>query len=242
MNGKAGFNGVMAENQSGSGLSRALDSLSDHYDFHVNDRGKARYFHGRSRVFGSLQRLTRRAVEHKSGTIFLIQGAPRAGKTALLHELAERAKKDQWLVIEIDPAALGDPFRMAECLGKKVRSHVRRFLEAGIPGFKAGLSSTAPSMTSVVQLLKQTSIRRRGLLLVLDEAQTTLLEAGNPSATYTLNAIHNGKLGQPVILLAGGLGHTSEAFSKMGISQLKEDYLLSLGQLDTTAERNVIQD
>jgi len=54
--------------------------VPDFYD----DRGPAKYFHGRHRILGNFLKLLKKSVNEKGGSTFLIQGAPGAGKTALL--------------------------------------------------------------------------------------------------------------------------------------------------------------
>ena len=53
------------------------------------DRGPAKYFHGRKQILHDFNELVERATQADSGTTFLIQGAPGAGKTALLYECGE---------------------------------------------------------------------------------------------------------------------------------------------------------
>jgi len=58
----------------------------------IGDRGHARYFHGRKTILADFSNILHLAVhkdyEH-NGTIFLIQGAPGVGKTALLYKCSE---------------------------------------------------------------------------------------------------------------------------------------------------------
>jgi hypothetical protein len=88
---------------------------------------------------------------------------------------------------------------------------------------------------------------KKPLILKLDEAQT-LGTTNKPrselagTATNVLNAIHNGALNRPVILLAAGLGTTVEAFESLGISRFNKKCLVELEALDKDAECAVIQD
>jgi len=62
------------------------------YKFDTDDRGHARYFHGRQGVLAGFTRVLRRAINKDfkgNGTIFLIQGTPGAGKTALLYRFKD---------------------------------------------------------------------------------------------------------------------------------------------------------
>ncbi len=83
------------------------------------------------------------------------------------------------------------------------------------------------------------------LVLLLDEAQ--VLAERTPSehaahVTILLDAIHNGKLGRPVMLAVAGLSSTKEAFRKFGVSRFKANCYAELGPLKPEAERKVIAD
>ncbi len=71
----------------------------------ASDRGPAKYFHGRKQVLSDFNKIIERAVQAKSGTTFLIQGAPGAGKSALLEECGKRARERGWKTAEIKPMA-----------------------------------------------------------------------------------------------------------------------------------------
>ncbi len=81
---------------------------------------------------------------------------------------------------------------------------------------------------------------------MLDEAQRlTNLEPPSTKkdlAMSTLDVIHNGDVGRPVILLAAGLGTTETAFRSLGISRFVRDCTVGLGALGTESERAVIRD
>ena len=83
------------------------------------------------------------------------------------------------------------------------------------------------------------------LLLTLDEAQ--VLAKRTPAeqkhrVTIILNAIHNGEVEMPVILIAAGLGATAAAFDSLGISRFDPGCHINLGPLSEGASRAVIQD
>ena len=80
---------------------------------------------------------------------------------------------------------------------------------------------------------------------MLDEAQTLEAERSpehNSMVTEVLNVIHNGRMGQPVILLAAGLGRTKEVFRTLGISRFDSSTFVELGALEKEAEVAVIRD
>ncbi len=210
----------------------------------ARDRGPAKYFHGRRAILTTFTQECLDAAADKSGTIFLAQGAPGVGKTALLAECVKRAKAAGWRTANIDPQALWDPHELHRSMGvgrkMKVTAAEGRL---GVLGFaSAGVTARAP--LSVIRLLKS---GRGPLLLVLDEAQRLHLTATRPvetveSVSTVLTRIHNGQLGQPVILLAGGLSTSRSAFGKLGISRFEGDCLVNLGRLSPMAERAVLHD
>ena len=62
-------------------------------DQDVFDRGKAEFFHGRETIVRRFQKECDRALQTQGGTTLLIEGAPGAGKSALLHECFDWAAK-----------------------------------------------------------------------------------------------------------------------------------------------------
>ncbi len=84
------------------------------------------------------------------------------------------------------------------------------------------------------------------LLLKLDEAQR-LEDLGSDLDTRisvggVLTAIHNGHVGRPLVLLAGGLGTTRSAFGSLGIERYERSSFVELERLDKDAEQAVIRD
>ena len=210
------------------------------------DRGPAKYFHGRKQILHDFKELLVRAAQTKSGTTFLIQGAPGAGKTALLYECGKMAEKRKWETVDVNPRALwnADELRHSLSLGNipEVKEAAAK-IGAG-PFVQADVKSELPRRTTL-------EILRSGaepLLLRLDEAQmlATTVHPLPPDplgiATGLLKAIHNGELKRPVILLVGGLGTTSDAFRGLGISRFSRRCLIELGALSKEAEHAVLRD
>lgn len=100
-------------------------------------------------------------------------------------------------------------------------------------------------LSDVVDIIKKAS-SPAGLILVLDEAQHLAKLEGRGDneqrAMATLDMIHNGEIGAPVILLAGGLGTTELAFESLGISCIEESCRVRLGSLDRESTCAVIRD
>lgn len=121
--------------------------------------------------------------------------------------------------------------------------------ESGVEGnakiFSAFRKKETVEQSSVVDIIRKAA-GSNGLLLVLDEAQH-IADLASPAsvkvaATSTLNNIHNGKVGHPVVLLAGGLGTTELAFESLGVSRIEEDLRVRLGALDPDSTHAVIED
>ncbi len=105
------------------------------------DRGPAKYFHGRAQILHDFKDLMMRANDTVEGrTTMLIQGAPGAGKTALLNVLSERAKEFNWEVSKISIEDLYTPASMAQSLGKSYTMDQEQAAKVGVSLSKRGMS------------------------------------------------------------------------------------------------------
>ena len=106
----------------------------------ISDRGPAKHFHGRKAILAEVDALLNDARLDKNGTIFLIQGAPGAGKTALLAECAKRAKEKGWKTAHISTRALHDPSALAKDLGVPYETQITqsKSAELSLGGSVAG--------------------------------------------------------------------------------------------------------
>lgn len=209
------------------------------------DRGPARYFHGRKQILRDFGELLERSTQARGGTTFLIQGAPGAGKSALLSECEKLAKSAGWKVADIGVGALWDSGKLLDALGLGDRFKVtEKSIQFGLKNiFGWGYKNTRPPPT-VNNILKGD---RQPLLLILDEANALGGDGVPPTnqranTIEVLGAIHNGKLGRPAVLLAAGLGTTAKAFESLKISRFARNCFVELGALSKEAERAVIQD
>ena len=218
------------------------------------DRGATPYFHGRTPILGSFENRLRDDKKNNEGTIFLVQGPPGIGKSALLAECWKKAKRKKWEVRKLVVTALWDPDSMAECLGMKKKEITTEKTTGGggkVEYFGAslegGLSRTTKKATPKVTPRSLIQKIKDPLLLILDEAQHLGEDGGPPkehlhAVKALLTEIHNGELGKPVILLAGGLGMTDEAFRSLGISRLAARCRFDMQPLKKEEERAVIDD
>ena len=209
------------------------------------DRGPAKYFHGRKKVLNDLCSVLPYASNNSWGTCFLIQGAPGAGKSALLHECGLHARAQGWVVADIDTRALWNSYDLLYALARAEKKMGRgKFMRFGlIDLFRRGYKSSRPEPT-VENILRD---GRKPLLLTLDEAQILGVANVIPSqhkatAIDTLQFIHNGELGRPVILLAAGLYGSKRGFAELAVERFVADCFVELGVMGKEAERAVIYD
>ena len=220
----------------------------------TRERGEARYFHGRVKILDDFKELLGRAKKGNSGTSLLIQAAPGAGKTALLHECARIARAQRWQIARIKLRDLWHTNTLLQSLGREKETRHKEVTREGNLNLSGGIgdvgnvaisggrSSTSTSAErTTLEVLKD---KKGSLLLVLDEAQRLALTQPEHTEMISdfLDAIHNGGVGRPVILIAAGLGATAAAFDSLGISRFDPGCHINLGPLSEGASRAVIQD
>ncbi len=210
----------------------------------VDDRGPARYFHGRTQILHNFNHLLERAVTIEGRTTVLIQGAPGAGKTALLEEMALDAMEKRWDVFNINLGDLYKPVHMAQTLGQPYVARKQKATKVDANVLSREHIKEVAGDSSVSQVLERMN-PKRGVLLILDEAQRIGAFTETPNKTdvmETLDNLHNGKLPHPVILLAAGLGMSKASFGDLGVSRFKGGCFVELGALGKESERAVIHD
>ena len=216
------------------------------------DRGRTPFFHGRTEELAAFQVILVDASHSKGGTIFLVQGPPGAGKSAMLYECTKRAKAAGWRTADIEGNALHDPV----ALGTRLPAPVR---ERGGGGIRFGLRGVLELVFHVedgeereyredpTDVVLRQARGTEGVLLVIDEAQNLHAE-GQVSTDVTatlirnLKRIHNGDMGVPVVLLAGGLGTTQAVVKSFGISRFSTGAVHNLGALSEVAAGNMVRD
>jgi len=236
--------------------------MSEYKLVSADDRGEARYFRGRREILANFSLVLRRAIDEDlgaNGTVFLIQGAPGAGKTALLYKCSELAQAgsnaiggQKWNVIDIEDDALYSPAKLMEQAGKTYKSEERtessfeikpKILNILLGGYARKKIRQRPDAGMERSLEKLA--KKKPLLLVLDEVQS-LGKGLNPYdenvVRRVLSRILNGKLSRPIVLLCGGLGNSEEAFMRLGISRFRGKCLVNLGRLPEEDTRVVIRD
>ena len=212
----------------------------------IEDRDKARYgFHGRQDIIREFVEILEEAVEDRDGGILIFQGPPGVGKTTLLLELSRIAKEElDWEVVDISPTVFADASQLADAAGLNTAVNEQRSSQGEAVGGIGMEQSRAFDNPS--QVLRSIAQPGKGTLLVMDEAQRIdqILCMGveqEMDATNALRLILSGRCGGPVLLLAGGLGLTENAFREMGIERLHGGSVTNLNQVSDKSARKIIE-
>ncbi len=173
------------------------------------------------------------------GATHVVQGAPGAGKTAVMHELVKRWRNHPakpvvaWvkardfassnallarLLADIDPDATLPTGDVADEVGRKVR--------AGAGNVVGGELTKTRSVAGVAgapdfRVLDE-ALAGRPLVLMVDEAQDLphdhVTEGGKQRRNWSVAELHLGEHGLPILPVYFGLGTTRECVGTMGVS------------------------
>lgn len=213
--------------------------------FPPDDRGRSKYFHGRSEIRSRFLRRLNHYNAINGGSIFLVTGPPGAGKSALLYMLGEDAEDLGWNVkMDITPEHFTSPLLMAKCLSVKLKHTTTRSTSIDAKVLQQSWGTSRILGAAIADVMR-TAASARPLLLVLDEAQelstiADILE-DRKVASAAMGLLHNGKLGYPVVLLAGGLDTSREVLSAFGMSRITNENRARIGALSMESTREVIR-
>ena len=229
------------------------------------DRDDALFFVGRKREISTVERLCAQALEAsrpglgargRRGLTRLVQGAPGAGKSALLAELTRR-----WTAAVFGAAGKGGPGSLLstplpvelewdELLSEEaVARHILRASDAqaeersrrtqtkGVSGgisagpFRAAFrmgGSTAPGTLSFARLreLAPEGGWTRPVCLLVDEIQQA-----HAGVLPVLNKLHQGRHGLPLVPVLAGLGSAQAHLGRIGLTRLSGGAVHSIGCL-----------
>lgn len=211
-----------------------------------SDRERAAFFVGRAGEIEDIERALARALRHaqagqrSAGATRLIQGAPGAGKSALLAHLEEKwtqAGGQAPYVLSVYLEELADPDRIAQAIAARLdprraerfRRTETRSGSVGISGVGGSWSAeTAPpaGFDALVQMFPPERWERP-LCLLVDEVQN--LESGQAGV---IRRLHEGVGGLPIVPVLAGLANSSHVLAKRGISRLSVGTVHMLGRLE----------
>ena len=227
------------------------------------DREATPYFGGRADEIGlverALNRIHMRAQEGhwrpSGGETILFQGAPGAGKSALLHYLVRRWRnvgREAPLVVDtiashyVDESELAlrvakavDP-TLAEQFRRSVATHSSntKSLRGGVPGVASGIAAAetsrheavAPAKPTLEDVMETISESRKTIVLILDEAQE--LEGLESNSTrYAISNLHMGGHGGSLLPVFAGLAHSHTMLQDRGISRFSRGHNRTLATL-----------
>ncbi len=213
----------------------------------TRERGQARYFHGRVKILDNFKELLERAKRGNSGTSVLIQAAPGAGKTALLTECGQIAGERGYAVAEVEPSWFLDPEAPRESIRSSWQNWIA-WLQQGAVNIDLGAFKTELVVGRGVRTPLEVIKKGKGpLLLLLDEAQRLARISHEKGERFMqvvdmLKVIHSGGTGRPVILIAAGLGATTQAFVDLDISRFDPGCRITLGMLKKEFTWAIIHD
>ncbi len=188
------------------------------------------------RVFRNL-----RAGKPQGNTV-VFQGAPGAGKTALLEHLKETLRSE-CDTAHLNSAHIHQPnvalFEVFEELEPDVAAQLRQSRQEtvrggikafGLEGGGSAATTTPPvDMPTVRQLMSLRTDPSKPLLLFLDEAQNTNGDLPDGKSSILLD-LHAGNSGN-VSVIAGGLSNTEGKLKQLGISRTASDSVTTLQPL-----------
>ena len=237
-----------------------------------DDRLPPPAFVGRRDIIADIEHAVARAAAGGvavRGRTRLVFGAPGAGKTALLDELARRwraraAEGDASAPVPVDcePGELTSPVAFAEAIlfalvpGSSWDAAKSTTTEGGggVPGVaKASVSRTTsvPSLIDSVQagrtpwaaVREATQPERlvRPVVLLVDEAQNMPGDPGGDGRTRLLTEIHGGRHGLPILAVLGGLGSSKQIMVRRGISRFARGAVHSLPLLADTESAEAVK-
>ena len=214
------------------------------------DRDRTPFFTGRSAQIDAMEETCERALEGfsegqpETGATHLIQGAPGAGKTALLHELSRRwtergAGAPLPLFMEFDTLYRKESLvlEIAEAVDPKAAERLRStevtYIRGGVSYLlDAGMSretSTAPEGPDLDALKRNIAADgwTQTVCLIVDEIQT--VDRGRANAA--LVALHQNLSGLPLVQVYAGLGDSHDVLREEGLTRLNPGMVHDIGAL-----------
>ena len=226
------------------------------------DRDDALFFVGREPEIATVERLCAEALQAaraggaRKGLTQVFQGAPGAGKSALLAELGRRwtagdapADAPRPVVVPWNMLASEEDVARAilQAVEPKLEADTRQTRSrdvsgrAGLPGLGAGVrtgSSVSPPVLDFNGLTRilPTGSWLRPVCLMVDEIQNV-----DPAARNVLSQLHLGEHKLPIVPVFAGLGSSSEALQRCGLSRPSAGSVHHIGALAPAPAREAVE-
>ncbi len=249
----------------------AAPDLEGLADFAVStDRDEPVKFVGRVKQIATLKRSLEVGLEHWrrgkpiawKGASWLFQGAPGAGKTALLSHLGSLKIEDRTTGKHVEAniclldrkADLYDGLRLEKKVAEAFipgsarkmegREAIREGGEASVDigiaqaGASGHRTTDKPlrAWEDVVREIRESPKKHVPLLLLVDEAQ-----ALEDAARNQLMWLHEGTHGLPIVPVFGGLAWSKKRFEALGVSRLSDDRVHTLEALSEAECREAVR-
>ena len=261
---------MMACSRAGTAAEPDFDGLKDFSE--LPDREDTPFFGGRTdeiaTVERSLKRIQRRTQEGHwrpaDGETILFQGAPGAGKSALLHHFVKMWRssgRNAPLVVATESTHYADErrlaLRIADAAGSSlsarlghsaaVRSGSRADKSNDIPGSVTGSGSAesghqavkAPAELSLDTVKEALTESKRPVVLILDEAQD--LESFSAETVLpVISRLHTGNHGGPFLTVFAGLAYSSAVLQEFGISRFSRGHEITLSALASEEAKEIV--
>lgn len=232
------------------------------------DRNRARFFVGREAQIRDIEQVCAdafagfRAGRPLAGTTRLIQGAPGAGKTALLSHIAgaaerrERGRSSAWRrflrkadenepqpsVLFVDVGDLGHPARLVLCIAERLdpkkarKMRQTRNRNIGVQAGTGGLGASGGE--TVATAPPYAGFAELGALFPPKDWPGPLclmvdeVQTLQAEQAPVLQSLHLATAGLPIVPVLAGLANARDVLARCGISRLNEDGVHTLGRLE----------
>ena len=220
------------------------------------DRGPAKYFVGRTEIINEITEDLQKCIRNQGKVLknwndqtTVLQGAPGAGKSALLNHLETwlpetiKSKKSVQICL-LDPKDLREESRWQKKITEALKPGSRKKMEIStstqIQGsvnakvVQAGRKTTqqAQSLTwdQLLTEHKEDPTSFHPVVLMIDEIQN-IQEHGQSTIAETLEYFHKGTDQIPVFPIYGGLSHSHDKLKSLGLSRLSKNRVITLPTL-----------
>ena len=197
-----------------------------------SDRERAAFFVGRAGEIEDIERALARALRHaqagqrSAGATRLIQGAPGAGKSALLAHLEEKWTQAGPRAPHVLPVYLED-LTEPDCIARTIAACLDPCRAQLFPPTETRSGSVGASGFSALIQMFPPDRWERPLCLLVDEVQN--LESGQAGV---IRRLHEGVGGLPIVPVLAGLANSPHVLAKRGISRLSVGTVHMLGRLE----------